>query len=237
MLVLFSADCRRRYFPNNLESSGFTYAAGSMVFDNLQAVSPSQTRRSHYYYGSDQPRTQLPRDESLRTTSYQESLLLAIIGVIRHQKIPQSFIITPREPVKLGSGISFAVEEPPLSQPSTILQRPYRCRNVTNALQTEVFTDLRGMAWAENSRVAHKKGSKPIHLGDTFKKLRVLCHGPLVEHPNIVRLPGVAWSVDQDAEESNSAQDPDSGKPLECPILLTERAPHGSLDQFLRSST
>lgn len=210
-----------------------------MEFDSFQPASRSQTRRSLYSHESYQPITQLSGDDSANhpSASYRESLLLSIIGVVRHQKIPQLFMKRSlRESVRLGSGASFAVEEALLRISSTILQRPYRCRNATNVFQTR-FTDPRGMPWAENSSVAHKKSSKPTNLDETFNELRVLCHGPLLDHPNIVRLLGVAWYIDQDAEESDSAPGLDSTKSLDSPVLLTEKAPHGSLDQFLSSDT
>lgn len=77
-------------------------------------------------------------------------------------------------------------------------------------------------------------------MEDLVTELRIVCHPPLQRHPNIVHVLGFMWVRDQQIFANVMELDEESeelGEPREWPTVITEKAPYGSLHDFLRSKT
>lgn len=131
----------------------------------------------------------------------------------------------------LGKGASFAVEGASLNISNALNHLRYRSIETAGVQNGAHFSDHTETKWAHNAKVAFKSSSrKTTRVAEILVELRVLCHPPLQGHPNIVRLLGITWTKDQPRDIS------ECGKELmEWPLVAIERAPHGSLRDFLGS--
>lgn len=142
----------------------------------------------------------------------------------------------------LGSGASNSVQEAKSPVMEALKHARYQQVYASRWLREKRFNDHSGSPWALETLVAHKFPRPSLSedqdtflcrtLDDFLRDLRVLCHRPLTNHPNIVQLLGVAWVSDPSIRPGSR-----KAEPLDWPIILTEIAPHGSLDQFLASRT
>jgi hypothetical protein len=153
--------------------------------------------------------------------------LLQLMGKydIRHLAITPLQGYNLRE--SLGKGASFLVEEANLPISESLSHLRYRDMRV-GGIDGKDFIDHTKTAWRSDSRVAYKTLRESRHrrrnLGAVISDLQVLCHPPLKDY--IVRLAGVAWTLDTSSEDN---------KPVEWPIVVTEKAPLGSIRHFFRS--
>ena len=143
----------------------------------------------------------------------------------------------------LGSGASFEVEQAvlPLWSAKTQLAMRNTIPLATGSLGDPNFIDHTGTKWSPDTIVAFKAlvSSDEERASEVIRELRVLCHEPLREHPNIVRLLGVSF-VRRESVASlfngRTASYPDNirlGQP-NSPVLVVERALPGSLYEFLK---
>jgi hypothetical protein len=74
-------------------------------------------------------------------------------------------------------------------------------------------------------------------MKDLLLELRILSHPPLQRHPNIIHVLGFAWIQDiqffENAFRKRYAEEKE--EPWEWPVVVTPRAPHGSLRCFMKS--
>ena len=125
--------------------------------------------------------------------------------------------------IALGTGASFNVQEFPL--PTDNALHNLRIRDITgrgNAYSP--FEDITNERWATDTKCAYKSVSTRAY-SDLIRELRILCHPPLQDF--VVRLAGLAWislptRIGEDAPE-------------ESPVIVVERAPRGSLHDFMQS--
>lgn len=131
----------------------------------------------------------------------------------------------------LGTGASFAVEGASLNISNALNHLRYRSINTAGVQNGAHFSDHTETKWAHNTEVAFKSSSrKATRVAELLVEQRVLCHPPLQKHPNIVRLLGITWTKDQPRDISELGEDL-----MEWPLVAIERAPHGSLRDFLGS--
>lgn len=107
----------------------------------------------------------------------------------------------------LGSGATFNVRE----------CRDYCKLGVDGASERGVKVLV-----AKYPRIRPEKGALK-HLSAIELELRALCHDPIREHPNIVKLLGLGWTRISPANQSV------------LPVLYLEFATEGNLDEFLKS--
>ena len=167
--------------------------------------------------------------------------VLDLFRLLQHYKV-QIFSIDPDERwnirPELGKGVSFLVEEANLTISSRLSNFQYRSLEVKGPSLD--FIDHTNTAWDREVPVAFKSvANAHRRRSDLTTEIRVLCHLPLQRHPNITKLLGVAFVMEQDTKAN---QDPLSDQTIldreseELPMLVIERAPHGSLSTFLRST-
>ncbi|KAL2065988.1 hypothetical protein VTL71DRAFT_2059 [Oculimacula yallundae] len=190
------------------------------------------------------PQTLLP-DESERSGR----VLLSIFRILQSRKVKSLTLpLETRFNTRrvLGSGASFAVEESYLPIDTARYLQFYRLLDLGPPDKKLHFVDHTGTKWASDTQVAYKTysvrkgdfdvGFESRRLDDIRTELQVLCHSPLQKHPNIVRLLGVAWVPDESPESTDNITEASPYQhPLEWPTVVTERAIHGSLRDFLRS--
>lgn len=81
-----------------------------------------------------------------------------------------------------------------------------------------------------------KQAGKPSKLPILgIKDIRVLCHPPVQNHPNIVRLLGIAWCNEEDLSIKAAMYEGDRLPKRAWPIAVIEKAPEGSLATLLKS--
>lgn len=137
--------------------------------------------------------------------------------------------VEPRD--NLGRGASFAVEGASLNISNALNHLRYRSIDTARVQNGAHFNDHTETKWAYNTEVAFKASSRrATRVAEILIELRVLCHPPLQRHPNIVRLLGITWTKDQPRNTSELGEDL-----MEWPMVAIERAPHGSLRDFLGS--
>jgi hypothetical protein len=95
------------------------------------------------------------------------------------------------------------------------------------------FVDHTGKLWAMDTKVAFKTanddtGSNTRRLRELLHELRILSHGPLQKHPNIVHLMSVAWNTEQMVPHNQDSLDLPG-----VPSIVTELAVLGNLAMFL----
>jgi hypothetical protein len=204
-------------------------------------------RISRITTGRHQSSTEQPISHS-KSSDRPWTPLLSILRILQFSKVHSLGVnASPMFNTRrlLGRGISFVVEEAALPLPSTTLVG-FRQLNIPDITKNIEFTDHTGTKWANTTQVAYKEFAVDEmrldseffrqRLKDTTVELQVVCHAPLHNHPNIVRLLGIAWLRDQDLGTiGDGPQTPPY--PLEWPTIVTERAPGGSLHNFLTSKT
>lgn len=139
---------------------------------------------------------------------------------------------------ELGEGASFAVQEYNLPMWSAFqTHQRYRDLNVKGPNERFHFTDHANTTWNSSTRVAYKAvNRKSNHLKDVLSELRILCHPPLLSQENIACFLGVAWIMQQKTDALRSPTTPNSPTIIqEWPVLVLEKAKHGSLTQFMES--
>ena len=131
---------------------------------------------------------------------------------------------------RLGIGGSFAVHEATLPVSSVFSGRlRYRDFKVKSSSQGPIFQDHTLATWSYGSNVAFKTSN--VDPDSIITELRVLCHEPFQDHPNIVHLIGIAWITDHSSQGNTGRREV-----LEWPAILLEKAPYGSLNDFLIAS-
>jgi len=134
----------------------------------------------------------------------------------------------------LGKGSTFTVEQADIPVREGLADLQYY--NFVRGQRLNYFTDHTGTKWSYDTVVAYKslieRKDKNSIMPDLAKELRILCHPPLQNHPNIVRLLGLAWLREEDMASSLSSVE--SVENNEWPVILSEKANIGSLYEFLR---
>lgn len=164
---------------------------------------------------------------TLHPTVSEESLeLLRLLQVLSFHKA-KHLSITLLEGfhrgVALGTGASFNVQEFPL--PANGALHNLRIRDIAGRENAySPFEDITNERWATDTTCAYKSVSTRLYA-DLVRELRILCHPPLQDF--VVRLAGLAWislptRIGEDAPE-------------ESPVIVVERAPRGSLYDFMQS--
>ena len=163
--------------------------------------------------------------------------ILRIVGLcnLQHFLIPATAQWNKRR--GLGKGISFLVEEASLPVWRALSHTNYRHpRGIVDQKQLSYFTDHTGTRWDSNTRVAFKvPPNNEERLYDVIQELQILCHPPLRNHPNLVRLLGIAWVRQTSVDIAQPNEDEQQLVRRDQPIVVTEYASHGSLYDFLRS--
>ena len=175
--------------------------------------------------------------QRLNFHDYSDERRLNLLRVIARYQI-QTLLVEPGfDPddswvlrKRLGAGGSFAVHEETLPVASLFSGRlRYRNFKVRGSDQGPMFQDHTQAQWNFGSSVAFKTSN--VDPDSIITELRVLCHEPLQNHPNIVHLIGIAWITDQSAQDTSNGSEV-----LEWPAIVLEKAPYGSLQDFLISS-
>lgn len=160
--------------------------------------------------------------------------LLCVMGYhgVEHFVIPGTARWNKRR--GLGEGSSFAVEEASLPLSTAVDSLSHRKpQGRLNHNQNWYFTDHTGIRWKADTRVAFKVPENDRKdLRDIIQEVRILCHPPLQNHPNIVSLLGIAW-VRQAKEDS--AHTEEGNVQRDRPTVVIAHAPHGSLYDFVTS--
>jgi hypothetical protein len=135
----------------------------------------------------------------------------------------------------LGKGITFTVEQADIPIREALGDWTYT--KFAKGQRMGYFADHTGTKWSWDTVVAYKsirdRKSKADIMPELVKELRVLCHQPLQNHPNIVRLLGLTWLREEDMASSLASSEVIGTR--EWPVILTEKATLGSLSEFLRS--
>lgn len=183
-----------------------------------------------------QPAPALSHTEGSTFLDYSDDQRLVLLRLLAYHKI-RTLVVEPdvdsnekwnlRE--SLGHGGSFLVQEANLPISSITSRLRYRDFKIKGPKAGPYFQDHTQTMWSYDSTVAFKIGEK--HPDSLITELRILCHEPFQNHPNIVRLIGIAWITNQQSQDIH-----DAGKILEWPAILLEKAPHGSLNDFLTTS-
>lgn len=123
----------------------------------------------------------------------------------------------------LGNGASFNVKE--FALPIDLASIPLPIRDLTDSGREDAyFKDFTNERWATQAKGAYKSVSSTVYL-ELIRELRVLCHPPLQDF--VVRLAGLAWIARPTPKGENI--------PEEIPAIVVERAPRGSLHDFMQS--
>jgi hypothetical protein len=134
----------------------------------------------------------------------------------------------------LGKGSTFTVEQADIPMREGLTELQYH--DFARGRRLDYFTDHTGTKWSYDTVVAYKslveRKDKNAIMPDLAKELRILCHPPLQNHPNIVHLLGLAWLREEDMASSLASAESLGNR--EWPVLLTEKANVGSLSEFLR---
>jgi len=183
---------------------------------------------------------------SLDRTPITQSLLL-ILRLLSYYKI-QLFSVDPSQKWNLrktlGVGSTFSVDGADLPIWRTLSNLQYRNLDLKGPGEKFYFNDHTQTKWDQNTLVAYKAlvtnkdMDRSVITVDMITELRVLCHPPLQNHPNIVRLLGVAWVREIDLGSTLTPtpnQNAEDFKMCAWPTVVVEKAPFGSLLGFLRS--
>ena len=164
-------------------------------------------------------------------------LILRIMGLykLQHFLVPATAQWNKRR--GLGEGISYTVEEASLPVWRALSHTTYcHPRGRVDQKQISYFTDHTGTRWDSNTRVAFKvPPSDQEILSEVIQELQILCHPPLRNHPNLVRLLGIAWIHQTSVDIAQPKEDERQRVRRDQPIVVTEYASHGSLYDFLQS--
>lgn len=183
---------------------------------------------------------------SLDGTPITQPLLL-ILRLLSYYKI-QLFSVGPSQTWNLrqtlGEGSTFSVDGANLPIWRGLSDLRYRNLDLKGPKEKFYFNDHTQTKWDHNTLVAYKvlvsnkDMDRSMIIVDMITELRVLCHPPLQNHPNIVRLLGVAWVREIDLGSTLTPAPNQSAEDFEMcnrPTVVVERAPYGSLLDFLRS--
>ena len=169
----------------------------------------------------------ISEDHALRPKTFRESLdLLLLLQVLSFHKA-KHLSITLLEGfhrgIALGTGASFDVKEFPL--PTDGALHNLRIRDIPGGGKRDShFEDITNERWATDTKGAYKSVSSRMY-SDLVRELRILCHPPLQDF--VVRLAGLAWITGPIQRGENA--------PEERPVIVVERAPRGSLHDFMQS--
>ena len=123
----------------------------------------------------------------------------------------------------LGRGASFNVKEWPLPKDRAGYHLQIRDQ-IGSDEGRSLFEDVTNERWAAGTKGAYKLVSSTIY-SELIRELRVLYHPALRDF--VVRLAGLAWVAGPIPRGENV--------PQERPVIIVERAPHGSLHDFMQS--
>ena len=167
-------------------------------------------------------------DRTFRLQASKGSLdLLLLLQVLSFHKV-KHLSITLLEGfhrgVALGEGASFNVKE--FTLPTDGVLHHLRIRDPSEGGKKDShFEDIANERWATDTKGAYKSVSSSMY-SELVRELRVLCHPPLQDF--VVRLAGLAW-ISRPIPKGKSA-------PEERPFVVVERAPRGSLHDFMQST-
>lgn len=178
--------------------------------------------------------TQREPGKSLTATlesNVKNTLLLDLFRVLFYHNIgifqlPIGFLWKVKR--ELGSGVTFQVDEARLPISDLLFEdlKPSR-----TYLRGGDFVDHTEKTWSLDTKVAFKtahvkNGGYEAKFRELIRELRVLGHGPLQGHPNLVHLLAITWNVEQTMSADHSES-------LGYPVIVTELATEGSLLSFL----
>ncbi|KAF2495498.1 kinase-like protein [Lophium mytilinum] len=220
---------------NNIELGGIQAKIQSQgsSFDSRRR----EVRRRRFQSSEYSTRKRSNNDHALEEESASQPLLL-ILRILSYHKI-RLFSVNPNQRWNLrqalGDGSTFSVDGAELPIWDALAHLRYRNLDIKGPKEKFNFVDHTRISWQHTTLVAYKAlvGRKSMDRGmimqDLITELRVLCHRPLQKHPNFVRLLGVAWISEIDMGYTDDAE------PREWPTVVVEKAPHGSLLDFLSS--
>ena len=164
---------------------------------------------------------------TLRLKTSEESLdlllLLQVVSFHKAKHLSISLLEGFHRGVALGTGASFNVQEFPL--PADGALHNLRIRDLPGRGNADPhFKDITDERWATDTTGAYKSVSTRLY-SDLIRELRILCHPPLQDF--VVRLAGLAW-ISTPARIGEEL-------PEENPVIVVERAPRGSLHDFMQS--
>lgn len=165
--------------------------------------------------------------EASRSKASQGSLdlllLLQVLSFYGVKHLSISLLEGFHRGTALGKGASFNVKEFPL--PTDEALHHLRIRDRYGGRERDAhFEDITNERWAANTTGAYKSVPSTFY-SEIVRELRVLCHVPLQDF--VVRLAGMAWTARPTPRGTNV--------PEESPVTVVERAPHGSLQEFMQS--
>jgi hypothetical protein len=150
-------------------------------------------------------------------------LLLQVLSFHKAKHLSITLLEGFHRGIALGEGASFNVKEFPLPIDGAL--HHLRIRDPSGGDKGDShFEDITNERWATNTKGAYKSVSTPMY-SELVRELRVLCHPPLQDF--VVRLAGLAWITRPIPRGENA--------PEERPVIVVERAPRGSLHDFMQS--
>jgi hypothetical protein len=183
---------------------------------------------------------------SLEVSKHHDSTTLLIVRLLadhRIQVFPSDTHIAQYDREKLGDGSTFTVEASTL--PIWQSRAHFRYRDPTFQRQGDRFhfVDHTQTSWDHTTIGAYKTikyrqdHDREQLMKDLLLELRILSHIPLQRHSNIIHVLGFAWIQDlqffENVPELRGAEKED--EPREWPVVVTQKAPHGSLRTFMKS--
>lgn len=233
---------RARHLPSN-SSRGHTTTSSTSQFDRARLHAADDFTGFNGQSDDQQP------DSQLRTLTGPSFAILSIIRLLSYHKIqvfPTASIITQYDKSNLGKGATFHVEASSL--PIWRSKQHLQYRDPTFPIDKTLFhfTDHTGTKWDHTTFGAYKvlrrksgdgQAKRNGLLQGLLQELRILSHPPLQVHQNIVHMLGFAWIPGirffEHDHGSNIIDDDQAFQ--EWPKIVTEKAPHGSLDTFRMS--
>lgn len=178
---------------------------------------------------------------------YRESNILHILRLLSHHKIrvfPTDLLSTQEVREQLGQGSTFHVYASELPIWRALARFQYRNPTFPRRGERFHFIDHTETRWNRATKGAYKtllydeNTRRDQLLADLIVELRILCHPPLQRHPNIIHVLGFVWIRDEQFFANANElveQSEEFGEPREWPTIVAEKAPHGSLRDFLGS--
>lgn len=150
-------------------------------------------------------------------------ILLLILSFHKARHLSVTLLEGFHQGIALGNGASFNVKEFPLPAEGGL--HHLRIRDPAEVGKADsYFEDITNERWAANTKGAYKSVPS-ARYSELIRELRILCHPPLQDF--VVRLAGLAWIT---------RPIPRNGSVLEeTPVVVVERAPGGSLLDFMES--
>lgn len=151
-------------------------------------------------------------------------LLLQLLSFHKAKHLSITLLEGFHRGIALGEGASFNVKEFPL--PTNWALHHLRIRDPSGrGNEDSHFEDIANERWTAGTKGAYKSVSSTTY-SELVRELRVLCHPPLQDF--IVRLAGLAWITRPIPRGENALE--------EIPVIVVERAPRGSLHDFMQSA-